>query len=716
MTKISIIFSVVILSLANLFTPQDVSAQDPSIDFSSVDDIVQESIDEGITPGATVLVKKGDHMLYHESFGHSYLYDMGTRLENPIAATNETIYDLASVTKVMATTQAVMKLVHEGQLDIDAPVTQYLEGFGNNAKENITSRQLLTHTSGLPQWEPTFLHVNTREGEREYVNNLELMFEPGTYRYSDFSFMTLAFVVEEITDQPIEVYLEENIYGPLGMEDTMFTPLESGVNPNRIAATSWGNQYEWRMSNQRDWDVGYDTTEHQEAFDNFDGWRERTLVGEVNDGNAGMANEGVAGHAGLFSTAHDLSILGDVLLRGGERNGVQIYNQETIDSFTTEQSGISNRGLGWRVGGSNPGTGFVGDYANANTFAHDGFTGTQVVFHGDYDLQVIVLSNKQNNGPYDDYGSYYSTYALSRNINNAVFEEILPDISNVDKTDLQELVEESDQYNEDDYTASSWANLTTVLEESRLMIEKENVLQLEVDAVHEELVHAIDNLEFLVNKEELENIINEANSIDRDLFTISSTELLQENVEEAIEALNSELVTQKKIDNHVIAIQNSIDNLVRLGDKTELENLVEEAKSIDLREMTESTADRFKKKLEEATQILADEQATQDEIDSVVVDLRTAIDALEKEIIDDKKEDETKEDETEEKESSLIPPVSDNGDDTDIKKPVKEKELPATGEQTNQSLLIGISLITTGLLIGGIYLFSKGKKVENDSK
>lgn len=427
MGKFFTVTSTLILMISNLFLPSLVSAEESTTDLSAIDEIAQRRVDNGTTPSVTVLVKQGEEMLYHKSFGWSYLYDMGIKLEKPIKSTTDTIYDLASVTKVMATTQAVMKLVDEDRLDIEAPVANYLEGFGIKGKENITSRELLTHTSGLPQWEPTYLHVNTREEEKEYVNDLDMMFASGTYHYSDFSFIILALIVEEITGQPLEVYLEENIYGPLGMDNTMFTPLEKGIDSTRIAATSWGNPYEWRMSNQRDWDVGYDTSEHQEAFDAFDGWREYTLIGEANDGNASMANEGVAGHAGLFSTTSDLSILGEAMLNNGELNGIQLYSQEIIEQFTTMQEGLPNRGLGWRVGKATPGTGFVGDYATENTFAHDGFTGTQVVFHPDYDLQVIVLSNKQNYGPYDDFGSYYSTYALSREINNAVFEVILTD-------------------------------------------------------------------------------------------------------------------------------------------------------------------------------------------------------------------------------------------------------------------------------------------------
>lgn len=427
MKRMLALASSALLLASTLILPTTAAAEEATVDLSAIDEIAQRRVDNGTTPGITVLIKRGDELLYNKSFGWAYLYDMGEKLENPISATNDTLYDLASVTKVMATTQAIMKLYDEGRIELDIPVTNYLEGFGINGKENITTRQLLTHTSGLPQWEPTFLYVNTREGEREYVNNLDMMFTPGTYRYSDLGFYTLGFIIENITGQPLEMYLEENIYGPLGMTDTMYVPLGNGIDPNRIAATSWGNPYEWRMSNQRDWNVGYDTTEHQEAFDTFDGWRWYTLRGEVNDGNAGMAMEGIAGHAGLFSTASDLSILGELMLNGGERNGIRLYSEETLDLFTSMQPGIPNRGLGWRVGGSNPGTGFVGDYATENTFAHDGFTGTQVVFHPDYDLQVIVLSNKQNYGPYNDLGSYYSTYALSREINNAAIEAIRTD-------------------------------------------------------------------------------------------------------------------------------------------------------------------------------------------------------------------------------------------------------------------------------------------------
>lgn len=676
MKKMVLIVVGLLMSTINIFHPESVLAEDSTIDLSSIDSIAESSIDDGVTPGVTVLVKKGDYTLYHESFGWSYLYDMGEKLENPISASNDTLYDLASVTKVMATTQAIMKLYYEGKIDLDKPVSEYLDGFGTKGKEKITARDLLTHTSGLPQWEPTFLTVNTRKGEKEYINDLEMMFEPGTYHYSDFSFMILAFIVEEITNQPIEGYLRENIYGPLNMNDTMFVPVKNGVNPDRIAATSWGNPYEWRMSNQRDWNVGYDTTEFQEAFDQFDGWREHTLIGEVNDGNAGMANEGVAGHAGLYSTASDLSILGDIMLNGGEKNGTRIYDQETIDMFTKEQSGVAKQGLGWKVGPSEIGTGFVGDYATKNTFAHDGFTGTQVVFHKDYDLQVIVLSNKQNYGPYNDNGSYHSTFKLSRDVNNAVFEAILADIVNVDKTELNNLINEANEKEKSNYTEETWGIFAETLAETKELLNKENVIQLEVDTIYEKLLNAMDNLVSIGDKTKLVGLVEIVKDLDINNLTKNSKERLEEAIKVARSVLENPDATQSEIDEALESLQNAYNSIEYLINKEELIELIKKAEKIDLTDKTDESIEIFSKALEKAKDIRDNDSATQSEVNGVISELKSAINSLELVVInDDEKEPSDKEESSKD-----------------------DKNLPQTGEQSGQWLSIGAFLIVIGSL------------------
>lgn len=265
--------------------------------------------------------------------------------------TVDTVYDLASFSKVMDTTQSIMKLYYEGKIKLDDKVIIYLPYFAQNCKENVTIEQLLTHTSGLPQWEPTFLYIkNDRDAELEYIEKLPLIFETGEVKYSDFGFMTLGFIVETIIGMGIEEYVENEIYKPLGTTKTMYNPLDKGIDKSNIAATSWGNPYEYIMVDEENYiEFGYDCSKDKEIFEKFTGWRNYTLVGEVNDGNAGMAKGGVSGHAGIFSTVEDLAILGQLMLNGGEYNGIKLYDKQTIDLFSKNHLGENNRGYGFEL-------------------------------------------------------------------------------------------------------------------------------------------------------------------------------------------------------------------------------------------------------------------------------------------------------------------------------------------------------------------------------
>ncbi|WP_084820764.1 serine hydrolase [Clostridium sp. C8] len=386
-----------------------------------IDSIMSENISNNIIPGGVVLIAKDGEIVYNKAFGDAQKYDMAKLLDNPRKMNTETIFDLASVTKVMATTQGVMKLSYEGKLDVNNTVATYIPEFAKNGKQNVKVKDLLTHTSGLTPWKPTFFYANNPKEELDFICNLPLEYETGTNRkYSDFSFMTLAFVIEAITNQPLDVYLEENIYKVLDMNDTMFTPDES--LKSRISATSWGNPYEYRMV--EDDNFGYLCEENVE---DFKGWRNYTLVGEVNDGNAFYANNGVAGHAGLFSTASDLAILGQAMLNGGEYNGVRLYDKKTLDEFTSIQSNFGH-GYGWEINRGGENSGYMGKYATENVFGHTGFTGTQVIFDKENNLQIIILTNKQNLGVNSN-GGYSSTFKLSRDIATTVYESILPKIN-----------------------------------------------------------------------------------------------------------------------------------------------------------------------------------------------------------------------------------------------------------------------------------------------
>ncbi|SFB12361.1 CubicO group peptidase, beta-lactamase class C family [Lentibacillus halodurans] len=422
MNKVSIITLILVLLLSVSLSPvyaetgqgqlSHGSPQSVGMDkekLAEIDDIVQEAIHHQVTPGAVILVAKDNKIVLENAYGYAEKYDMGTLLKSPQKMTKKTIFDLASVTKVMGTTQGIMKLVSEGRISVTDKVSKYIPEFAKNGKEDVTITELLTHTSGLTPWEPTYLYAHNPDEVLDYINHLSLEYETGTdRRYSDFSFMTLGFIIEEVTGQNLNEYLKENVYEPLKMKDTMFNAAE---NTNKqIAATSFGNPYEYKMID--DPDFGYYV---EEDADKFTQWRNYTLQGEVNDGNSYYAHNGVAGHAGLFSTARDLAVLGQTMLNNGSYGKVDLYNEDVIEAFTSQQR--FGQGYGWEKDKA----WYMGDKHSQQAFGHTGFTGTQVMFDPKYNLQVIVLTNKQNNGPLES-GSYPSTGSLSKAIANTAYE------------------------------------------------------------------------------------------------------------------------------------------------------------------------------------------------------------------------------------------------------------------------------------------------------
>lgn len=392
------------------------NVQAEEYDYSAIATVVNQYIKDKQIPGASVLVGNDNEILYEQQFGYREEYDMGKKIENPQLIDKNTLFDIASLTKVMATTQAIMKLDFEGKIDINDKVTDYLDEFGKNGKEDITIKDLLTHTSGLTPWDSSYFEVSNHEQMRQFISNLSLDYETGTDRmYSDFSFITLGLVIEQITGQRLDKYVEENIYQPLGMNNTMYRPLDKFSSEEiNVAATSWGNPFEHRMV--EDDDFGYVI---DRDVNDFKDWRDYTLVGEVNDGNAFHAMEGVSGHAGLFSTAEDLSKLIQLILNGGSLNGVKLYDQEIVDKYTSIQSKFGH-GLGWEINRGGTDEGYMGKNATESFIGHTGFTGTAVVFDKDTKKFVIILTNKQNLGV-DKETNYPNSFNLYRDITNIVF-------------------------------------------------------------------------------------------------------------------------------------------------------------------------------------------------------------------------------------------------------------------------------------------------------
>lgn len=317
-------------------------------------------------PGGVIAVGFRDSVVLLAAVGHYGAND-------PRPVTTETIYDLASLTKVIGLTTAAMMLVDEGKLDLEAPVQRYVPAFQGSNKERVTIKHLLTHSSGMPAWRPLYAEAKTREEALALVDTTVLLRQPGdTFIYSDLGAIVLTQAVEAITGQRLNDFLYGHLFGPEGMQSTRFLPPASWRD--RIAPTE------------------NDTT-----------FRHRLLLGEVHDENAGRLG-GVSGHAGLFSNAPDLAKFATWLLWFRTEDPIQsrscgtpapCLGRATVRSFTQRQNipPGSSRALGWDTPSENSS---AGTKMGPNAFGHTGFTGTSIWFDPDRNLFIILLTNRVN--------------------------------------------------------------------------------------------------------------------------------------------------------------------------------------------------------------------------------------------------------------------------------------------------------------------------------
>lgn len=353
------------------------------ISLPGIDRIISEGLDDKLFPGAVVLIASGDQILHHKAYGYARLFDAGKgRLNEPEKMTTGHLFDLASLTKVLAVTYSIMILTDQGKLNLDDPIYKFLPQFGSEEKKHITIRHLLTHTSGLMQWYPTFYVASNKNERLQFLTDRPLHNRVGKSRnYSDPGFMLLGDVVEAVSGQTLDLFPDEYIYQPLGLEHTAFNP--SGNRFEHIASTSHGNPFEKRMV--YDDDFGYRVDVDPESWN---GWRNHTLRGEVNDANAFHTHEGIAGHAGLFSTASDIHRLLLEILNGRS----EIVSDSTISKFLTPDS--SGNGLGWMM---DP-VSLHSPELPHGSFGHTGFTGTNILAVPETGMIVVFLTNRQNFG------------------------------------------------------------------------------------------------------------------------------------------------------------------------------------------------------------------------------------------------------------------------------------------------------------------------------
>ena len=318
---------------------------------STIDRVVQRGLDAGGYPGASVVVGRKGYTVWSRGFG---TLDWTGRAK---VTSQESIYDLASLTKVVATTTAIMVLYDAGKIDIDAPVARYLPDFSGGARDQVTVRHLLTHRAGLPAGRELWRIAKTPAEARAAVLASPIQCAPGScYEYSDLGADLLGFVAEAASGQSLDAFLERQVFAKLGMTDTHFRP--DPLSSVRTAPTE--------IAPPR----GY------------------PLRGEVHDENA-YALGGVAGHAGLFSTADDLSVFAQMLLDGGVYNGVRIVSDSAVALFTTRAAG--HRALGWDTCDGGAG---CGQYMSERAFGHTGFTGTSLWIDPDRQMFVILLTNR----------------------------------------------------------------------------------------------------------------------------------------------------------------------------------------------------------------------------------------------------------------------------------------------------------------------------------
>ncbi|MFH5882731.1 serine hydrolase domain-containing protein [Halalkalibaculum sp. DA3122] len=385
-----------------------------AVSISAVDSLVDRAVAQEHIPGAVVRVQQGDSILHHKAYGYAQLYTFELeRLEQPDTMTTGHLFDLASLTKVSATTFGIMLLADSERIQLDSPVHRWLPEFARGDKKKITVRHLLRHTAGLPQWVPTYYYASNAEEQYDYIASLPLKYEVGAERhYSDLGFMLLGEITRRVSGQPLDQFLEQELYRPLDLKHTGFNPLESGISREKIAATSHGNPFEKQMV--YDDDFGYSVDVEPESWN---GWRLYTLRGEVNDGNAWYGAGGVAGHAGLFSTAAELQSLVHLLLRKGKYQGRQLISEAAINTFLTiDQFG---NGLGWAM---DPAV-FSAEGVPKGSFGHTGFTGTSILAIPEYDLSVILFTNRQHAGRREN-GYYIDLGPLRQQIATAVLKKI----------------------------------------------------------------------------------------------------------------------------------------------------------------------------------------------------------------------------------------------------------------------------------------------------
>ena len=423
-------------------TPQETGLSADALDL--IDTIISCDIERGF-PAAQLAVVKDGKLVYENAWGNVQTYDREGNCVQSAPVTSETLFDLASNTKMYSVNYAVQYLYSLGKLDPDTRITDILgdafaedtiridyEGYEPVSRETaverkrkLTVRHLLTHQGGFPPgphyyndrydhatqdydsdagnvlYSGTGADAETREKTKQMIFATPVMYEPGTaVMYSDLDYMILGLCVEGLTGKRLDAYLREVFWEPMGLTHITYNPLENGFAKEDCAATEL-------MGNSRDGQLHYS------------GIRTDVIQGEVHDPNAYYCMDGVSGHAGLFASASDLARLASVMLSGGYGPN-RWFSQDAIDLFTAPNSSdVLHYGLGWWREGDHVRDRYFGSVTSSDTFGHQGFTGTLTMIDPEENLVVVLLTNSihtrllENDATLSKYkGGFYTTSVL----------------------------------------------------------------------------------------------------------------------------------------------------------------------------------------------------------------------------------------------------------------------------------------------------------------
>lgn len=422
--------------------------------FQLMDELVTAEIAHGFT-SAQVVVTKDGQILKSSAYGQLNAYTQnGSRINNGVKATSDTLYDLASNTKMYATNYAIQLLVTQGKLSIYQKVSDIFPAFIDQpadtikGKSTLTIKDILMHQAGFPA-DPEYhnnnydphapdekgvnsnkLYTQDREEVMGKIIQTPLEYTPGTQtKYSDVDYMLLGFIIEKITGKRLDVFTSETFYQPLGLAHVTFNPLQNGFKKGQTAATELNG-------NTRD------------GARNFNNIRKATIQGAVQDEKAYYSMKGVSGHAGLFSNAEDLAVLTQIMINRGGYENHKFFSKEVIDEFTKPTDNDPSFGLGWRRNGPNLYSWAFSPSADESAIGHTGWVGTLTVIDPVQNISVVLLTNKKNTrvldkvkDPNDFIGDHYLTAGYGA-ISTLAFNGANGATAETNNTTLLELIQD----------------------------------------------------------------------------------------------------------------------------------------------------------------------------------------------------------------------------------------------------------------------------------